>query len=100
MWRDGKVQRVEDLLPNFIAALEVEADYLRTKIEDEKIECREIQLKREKRARFVSDYCRESARVSTLQEQAGDWEEAEKIRRYIAAVRIYSGKTLISRIHF
>lgn len=92
MWSDGKYQCLEKILPDFANAL-VKAGELRQKQEElwlkEKEESRKQDEIREKR----EEYCKqmwasiqaEQARVDELIEKAHDFENARRIRAYIAA---------------
>lgn len=105
-WRDGKKQRVEHLLEDFIATmLQVAARKHEESIEREKrakereeierIEAEksaeEERRKEEERQRIqkqIDAYEAEQRRVAKLRDAARDWDEADTIRRYIEAVII------------
>ncbi len=86
-WRDGKKQRVESILPEFILALELEALYMREEIENEKARELKQEEERTRRKATVDYYLAEEARVAELLRQAEKSDKAESVRRYISAVR-------------
>lgn len=83
---DGKRQRIEQRLNEFVVKLEAEA--VRRKRHEEHLE-RQHQLweKQERRRREREEQKRkEIERLKALEEEARDWKRAEDIRAYVAAV--------------
>ena len=91
-WSDAKIQRVENCLNDFLANLYASAVEMR--VEREKRE-REEQQRREERARkeeLARLRSEEQSRVEKLKADASSWQEAQRIRHYIAAVRDSAAK--------
>jgi hypothetical protein len=93
MWSDGKYQRLETILPDFANAL-VKAGELLQKREERRRKENEEQRKREEIREKQEEYRKqmwesiqaEQARVDELIEKAQDFENARRIRAYIAAI--------------
>ena len=86
-WVDGKIQRVEDCLNDFIAGLvraaaQKKAD--RAERERREREWEEERRYREERARLCRE---EQARVEALEKDVGNWHKSQQIRAYVGAVR-------------
>lgn len=83
---DGKRQRIEQRLNEFVVKLEAEA--VRRKRREEHLERqRRIWEKQERRRREREEQRRkEIERLKALEEEARDWKRAEDIRAYVAAV--------------
>jgi len=86
-WRDGKRQKVEGLLPEFLVALEEEAVLIGKKIEEEQAEQARVTRERAARRIAVAEYQQEKSAVEDLCSKAEAWNQAEMIRRYVAAVQ-------------
>ena len=93
MWSDGKYQRLEKILPDFANAL-VKAGELRQKQEElwrkeeeERRKREEIRVKQEEyRKQMWASIQEERSRVDELIQKAQDFENARRIRAYIAAI--------------
>lgn len=85
-WADGKTQRVEDLLGDFVCALIIAAEDARKARVAAK---RREQLRQEEteRQREVERLAAlEAERVRALQGRLADWREAQQLREFITAV--------------
>jgi predicted RNase H-like nuclease (RuvC/YqgF family) len=84
-WSDGKVQRLESLLGDFVAGLMRTAVAIRRQ-EDER---KQREDERERRAREAEqlrkDIQEEDKKLEQLNQWAESWERAERPRRFIAA---------------
>jgi len=86
-WADGKKQRVENCLNSFVVGLVASAEIRRErerKTQEREREERERRLRAEEERRQER---LEQKRVAEIRQQAADWEEAERLRAYAAAVR-------------
>jgi hypothetical protein len=86
-WRDGKRQRVEGCLNDFVASLYVVADAIKThRIEQEwrRKEAEEEQKRRWEEQRRQED---EAKRAKELEEVIGQWRFAQDVRAYVAEAR-------------
>jgi len=86
-WSDGKKQRIEDCLNDFIeglvkAAIEIRARKIRW--EEQERERRERERQRQEKARLKRE---EAERVQTLINEAANWNKSQQIRAYIEVVR-------------
>ena len=93
-WSDGKSQRVEDLLGDFVAETVRVACFMKTKREESEKRERERQIEEDRKAEaerrrqaMVERINEERRRVDELMEEADDWSESRKLRQYIEAVR-------------
>lgn len=93
-WRDGKMQRLEDILGNFIAGLRRAADWLREqRLEREAEQARKAEEKRRKEEEMrrykeeLAKYEEERSRVRELSTNASALKQAEEIRHYVSAVK-------------
>lgn len=85
-WADGKTQRLEDLLGDFVCNLIVAAEQARVAhLEYQRREqlCREEEERRREAARLRAI---EAHRVHDLQSRLTDWQQAHQLREFIAAV--------------
>lgn len=86
-WADGKKQRVEHCLNGFIVGLvrvaERRREHLR-ELEEQRRRWEEERRAREERARRRRE---EEARIEELGCQVEDWEEARRVRAYLAVLR-------------
>ena len=89
-WADAKTQRVEDLIPDFVAGLMRTAVVLRR--EEEELKQRE--LERQKRAeemvKLREQVEAEEKKMEQFNQWVDGWERAERLRRFIAT---YAEKT-------
>jgi hypothetical protein len=86
-WNDGKRQRVEDLLNDFVIGL-VRAAEAKRRWEQEWEENRRRREAEENARRLRErELALESARSSELRRQAVAWEDCQRLRAYIAAVK-------------
>jgi hypothetical protein len=86
-WTDGKRQRVEDRLNQFIAtayksAAQKKADRIRSEIE-----ARERAERERQREILKQQIVHEQGRVDVLTEQAKAWQAAQQLRDYVQAAR-------------
>ncbi len=86
-WRDGKRQRVEDCLNDFVVALVLAAEA--KKVERARIEALHQRWAVEARERAERERLRleEEARIKALEHQSAVWSKVAEIRSYLAAVR-------------
>lgn len=86
-WRDGKKQRIEEMLNRILAGIELIAERTKTHHEEARAEeSRRHEARRqleEKRARFAA----ERTKVETLLKQAKAWKESQDLRAYIEYAR-------------
>ncbi len=89
-WADAKIQRVEDLIPDFVAGLMHTAVVLQR--EEEELKQRE--LERQKRAQEMvklrEQVEAEEKKMEQFNQWVDGWERAERLRRFIAT---YAEKT-------
>jgi hypothetical protein len=86
-WADGKRQRIEDCLNDFViglinAAVRKRADRLER--EQQQREWEEARRRREEKARLIRE---EKERLQTLETDAENWRKSQSIRAYLGAVR-------------
>lgn len=83
---DGKQQRVEQFLNEFVVKIEAEA--VRRKRHDEHLERQRLHWEDQARRRREREerQRKEMERLKTLDEEAHNWKRAEDIRAYVAAV--------------
>ena len=83
-WSDAKIQRIEPMIPDFVAGLIRIAVVLRQKAEDEK----RRELARQKRAQELEklrkDIEEEEKKLKQFDDWLENWERAEQMRRFIA----------------
>jgi hypothetical protein len=84
-WSDAKIQRVEKLIPDFIAGLMRTAIVLRRDEEEKNRRELEQQQRERERAELRKQIEAEEAKVAQLDQWSKGWEEAERLRRFIAA---------------
>jgi hypothetical protein len=84
-WSDAKIQRVEKLIPDFVAGLMRTAIVLRRDEEEKKRRELEQQQRERERAELRKQIEAEEAKVAQLGQWAKGWEEAERLRRFISA---------------
>lgn len=93
-WSDGKTQRLEDLLGDFVAETVRVAAFMKTKKDEYAKREQERQAEEERKAaaarrrqEMIARINEERLRVDELQEEASNWNESRTLRRYIEAVR-------------
>lgn len=89
-WSDAKVQRIETLIPEFVAGLMRTAVALRRQDEERRRREAEEQKKAQERAQLQKDIEEEEAKIKQFNHWIDGWERAERMRRFIAA---YAEKT-------
>ena len=85
-WSDGKTQRVEDCLNDFFVGLASAAEAMRIQQEEavrHEAEWKESERWRQEEARRQAE---EAARVKQLETAAANWNTAQTIRAFVAAV--------------
>jgi hypothetical protein len=84
-WSDGKVQRLESLLGDFVAGLMRTAVAIRRQAEERK----QREIEQDRRARDAEqlrkDIQEEDKKLEQLNQWVESWERAERLRRFIAA---------------
>lgn len=83
-WSDAKVQRVENLIPDFVAGLVRTSVALRSQEEERKQREAEQQKRSQERAQLVKDIQEEEKKMEQLNKWVDEWERAERLRRFIA----------------
>lgn len=86
-WNDGKRQRVEDLLNDFVIGLVRAAEAKRRWEQELNEERRRREAEEEARRLRERERALESARSSELRRQAVAWEDCQRLRAYIDAVK-------------
>jgi hypothetical protein len=89
-WRDAKVQRIENLIPDFVAGLMRTAVVLRQKEEERKRRELEELKRAQELAQLRNDIEEEEKKVKQFSSWLENWERAEQMRRFIA---IYKKKS-------
>ena len=89
-WSDAKVQRVEKLIPDFVAGLMRTAVVLRRQEEERSRRELEQKKREQERAELRKQVEAEEAKLAQLNQWVKSWEEAERLRRFIA---VYAEKT-------
>ena len=89
-WSDAKLQRIENLIPDFVSGLMRIAVALRRREEDRKRREAEQQKRALERAQLQRDIEEEEKKLEQLNSWIDSWESAERMRRFIAA---YAEKT-------
>lgn len=89
-WSDAKLQRVENLIPDFVAGLMRIAVALRRKEEERKRREAEEQKRARERAQLQEEIQEEEKKLKQLNTWIDEWESAERMRRFIA---VYAKKT-------
>ncbi len=96
-WRDGKTQRLEDLLPEVVAGFMRLALTDRAEERKKAAEEREKQRIAEERANLEKSIKTEQSKVNALRNAAARWLRAEQIRSFISAAReaaVKSGQSI------
>jgi hypothetical protein len=89
-WSDAKVQRIENVIADFVAGLMRTAVALRRQDEERKRREAEQQRRAQAREQLRKDIQEEEENLKQFNQWVDDWERAERLRRFIAA---YAEKT-------
>jgi hypothetical protein len=89
-WIDAKVQRIENLVPDFVAGLMRTAVALRRQEEERKKREAEQRNRAQERAQLQKDIQEEEKKLEQFNTWVDLWERAERLRRFISA---YGEKT-------
>jgi len=89
-WSDAKVQRVENLIPDFVAGLMRIAVALRRQEEERKRREAEEEKREQERAQLQEDIQEEEKKLNQFKAWIDEWERAERMRRFIG---VYAKKT-------
>jgi hypothetical protein len=84
-WSDAKVQRIENLIPDFVAGLMRTAVVLRRQEEKQKQREADGQRRVQERAQLQQDIQEEEKKLEQFNKWVDEWERAERLRRFIAA---------------
>lgn len=84
-WSDAKVQRIENLIPDFVAGLMRTAIAVRRQDEERKHREADEQKRIQERAQLQKDIQEEEKKLEQLNKWVDEWERAERLRRFIAA---------------
>jgi hypothetical protein len=84
-WSDAKVQRVENVIADFVAGLMRTAVALRRQEEERKRREAEQQRRAQEREQLRKDIQAEEQKLQQFNQWVDDWERAERLRRFIAA---------------
>lgn len=90
-WRDAKVQRVENLIADFVAGLVRTSVAMRRQEEERKRREAEQQKQAQERAQLAKDIQDEEKKMEQFNKWVDEWERAERLRRFIAA---YANKSM------
>ena len=86
-WRDAKVQRVENLIADFVAGLVRTSVALRRQEEERKRREAEQQKRAQERAQLAKDIQEEEKKMEQFNKWVDEWERAERLRRFISAYK-------------
>lgn len=84
-WSDAKVQRVENLIPDYIATLMRTAVALRRQEEERRQREANEQRRAQERVQLQKDIHEEEKKLEQFNKWVDAWERAERLRRFIAA---------------
>lgn len=84
-WSDAKVQRIENLVPDFVAGLMRAAVVVRREEEERKKREAEQQKRAQERAQLQKDIQEEEKKLEQFNQWVDLWERAERLRRFISA---------------
>jgi hypothetical protein len=90
-WSDGKVQRVEAFIADFVAGLMRTAVALRRQEEERKRREAEQQKRAQEMTQLRKDIQYEEKKLKQFNEWVDGWERAERLRRFITAYAERSG---------
>jgi hypothetical protein len=83
-WSDAKIQRIDRMIPDFIAGLMRIAVVLRQKADEEKKRELAEQMRARELAQLRKDIEEEEKKLKQVDEWIENWERAEQMRRFIA----------------
>jgi hypothetical protein len=89
-WSDAKVQRIENVIADFVAGLMRIAVAMRRREEERRLREAEQQRRAQERAQLQKDIQEEEKKLEQFNTWVDLWERAERLRRFIAA---YAEKT-------
>lgn len=89
-WRDAKVQRLENMVAEFVAALMRTAVSLRRQDEERRRQEAEREKSAREREQLRKEIEEEEKKLEHLKKSVEGWDHAERMRRYIA---VYAEKT-------
>ena len=97
-WADGKQQRIEDCIGDFMVGLTVAAAAIRKNRQEteERHRQREEERKREEEERRIAEEQKRKAEFVT--ELIGNWEEAVRLRRFAAAIEEETARSDFSEL--
>jgi hypothetical protein len=84
-WSDAKVQRIENLVPDFVAGLMRMAIAIRRQDEARKQREADEQKRIQERAQLQKDIQEEEKKLEQFNKWVDEWERAERLRRFIVA---------------
>lgn len=87
-WSDGKVQKLENVNGSFLDAIPVYLAEIKQSRLDKECEKRQEKKAAERRSVQKQEVENENARRAELMKFIEDWENAQRIRRYLAAVDV------------
>jgi len=90
-WSDAKVQRIENLIPEFVAGLMRTAIAIRRQDEERKQREADEQRRIQERAQLQKDIQEEEKKLEQFNKWVDEWERAERLRRFII---VYAEKSL------
>lgn len=87
-WGDGKKQKVENLLNDFIGGLVEAAEDLKAKKLERERWHREWQEEEQRRKEIERKRVAEQKRIQQLEKDAADWAKAKQIQEYLAELKL------------
>lgn len=90
-WTDGKVQRLENCLNDFVVALVAAGKKLQERSQRHRLRDIERQREREERQKRERREQRERERIEELKRQVEAWEWSQRIRNYLASLELSHG---------
>jgi hypothetical protein len=91
-WADGKAQRVEDCLGEFIVGLVKAAEVIKARRLEREARARQQRAAEERREAALRRQAEEEARIRALDHAVAAWSRARTIREYVAAFRAAGGQ--------
>jgi predicted RNase H-like nuclease (RuvC/YqgF family) len=89
-WSDAKIQRIENMIPDFVAGLMRTAVVLRQKEEERKRQELEQQKRAQELVQLQKDIEEEEKKLEQLNRWLENWDCAERLRRFI---EVYAEKS-------
>lgn len=84
-WSDAKVQRIEDLIADFVAGLMRTSVALRRQEEERKQREADEQRRARERTQLQKEIQEEEKKLEQFNKWVDEWERAERLRRFVAA---------------